>query len=197
MNVAIVKYNAGNIKSVDNALRRFGIAPVLTDNAELLAKADRVLFPGQGEASGAMRYLKERRLDEVIRNLRQPVLGICIGQQLMCRHSDEGGGTDCLGIFDADVIRFAPRKHEDKVPTMGWNSLHGLASPLFAGISDGEFAYFVHSYYVPVCKSTIATTEHIVSYSAALNKDNFYATQFHPEKSGSTGEKILKNFLEL
>lgn len=197
MNVAIVKYNAGNIKSVDNALRRFGIAPVLTDNAELLAKADRVLFPGQGEASGAMRYLKERRLDEVIRNLRQPVLGICIGQQLMCRHSDEGGGTDCLGIFDADVIRFAPRRHEDKVPAMGWNSLHGLASPFFAGISDGEFAYFVHSYYVPVCKSTIATTEHIVSYSAALNKDNFYATQFHPEKSGSTGEKILKNFLEL
>ena len=195
MNVAIVKYNAGNIKSVDNALRRFGIAPVLTDNAELLAKADRVLFPGQGEASGAMRYLKERRLDEVIRNLRQPVLGICIGQQLMCRHSDEGGGTDCLGIFDADVIRFAPQRHEDKVPAM--NSLHGLASPLFAGISDGEFAYFVHSYYVPVCESTIATTEHIVSYSAALNKDNFYATQFHPEKSGSTGEKILKNFLEL
>lgn len=197
MNVAIVKYNAGNIKSVDNALRRFGIAPVLTDNAELLAKADRVLFPGQGEASGAMRYLKERRLDEVIRNLRQPVLGICIGQQLMCRHSDEGGGTDCLGIFDADVIRFAPQRHEDKVPAMGWNSLHGLVSPLFAGISDGEFAYFVHSYYVPVCESTIATTEHIVSYSAALNKDNFYATQFHPEKSGSTGEKILKNFLEL
>lgn len=197
MNVAIVKYNAGNIKSVDNALRRFGIAPVLTDNAELLAKADRVLFPGQGEASGAMRYLKERRLDEVIRNLRQPVLGICIGQQLMCRHSDEGGGTDCLGIFDADVIRFAPQRHEDKVPAMGWNSLHGLVSPLFAGISDGEFAYFVHSYYVPVCESTIASTEHIVSYSAALNKDNFYATQFHPEKSGSTGEKILKNFLEL
>lgn len=197
MNVAIVKYNAGNIRSVTNALMRLGIAPTLTDDAELLGKADRVLFPGQGEAGNAMRYLKERRLDEVIRNLRQPVLGICIGQQLMCRSSEEGGGTECLGIFDAEVLRFVPKKHEDKVPAMGWNSLHDLKSPLFAGIGEGEFVYFVHSYYVPLCESTIASTDHILSYSAAMHKDNFYATQFHPEKSGETGEKIIKNFLEL
>lgn len=197
MNVAIVKYNAGNIRSVTNALMRLGIAPTLTDDAELLGKADRVLFPGQGEAGNAMRYLKERRLDEVIRNLRQPVLGICIGQQLMCRSSEEGGGTECLGIFDAEVLKFVPKKHEDKVPAMGWNSLHDLKSPLFAGIGEGEFVYFVHSYYVPLCESTIASTDHILSYSAAMHKDNFYATQFHPEKSGETGEKIIKNFLEL
>lgn len=197
MNVAIVKYNAGNIRSVTNALMRLGIAPTLTDDAELLGKADRVLFPGQGEAGNAMRYLKERRLDEVIRNLRQPVLGICIGQQLMCRSSEEGGGTECLGIFDAEVLKFVPKKHEDKVPAMGWNSLHDLKSPLFAGIGEGEFVYFVHSYYVPLCESTIASTDHILRYSAAMHKDNFYATQFHPEKSGETGEKIIKNFLEL
>ena len=197
MNVAIVKYNAGNIRSVTNALMRLGIAPTLTDDAELLGKADRVLFPGQGEAGNAMRYLKERRLDEVIRNLRQPVLGICIGQQLMCRSSEEGGGTECLGIFDAEVLKFVPKKHEDKVPAMGWNSLHDLKSPLFAGIGEGEFVYFVHSYYVPLCESTIASTDHILSYSASMHKDNFYATQFHPEKSGETGEKIIKNFLEL
>lgn len=197
MNVAIVKYNAGNIRSVTNALMRLGIAPTLTDDAELLGKADRVLFPGQGEAGNAMRYLKERRLDEVIRNLRQPVLGICIGQQLMCRSSEEGGGTECLGIFDAEVLKFVPKKHEDKVPAMGWNSLHDLKSPLLAGIGEGEFVYFVHSYYVPLCESTIASTDHILSYSAAMHKDNFYATQFHPEKSGETGEKIIKNFLEL
>lgn len=197
MNVAIVKYNAGNIRSVTNALMRLGIAPTLTDDAELLGKADRVLFPGQGEAGNAMRYLKERRLDEVIRNLRQPVLGICIGQQLMCRSSEEGRGTECLGIFDAEVLKFVPKKHEDKVPAMGWNSLHDLKSPLFAGIGEGEFVYFVHSYYVPLCESTIASTDHILSYSASMHKDNFYATQFHPEKSGETGEKIIKNFLEL
>lgn len=197
MEVAIVKYNAGNIYSVIHALKRLGITHTLTDNAELLAKADRVLFPGQGEASTAMAYLREHGLDKVIRDLRQPVLGICIGQQLMCRHSEEGD-TDCLGIFPLDVKRFQPEKHTDKVPQMGWNSIHDLKSPLFHGMADGEFIYNVHSFYVPQAKDfTIATCDYILPYSAALNKDNFYATQFHPEKSGKVGERILRNFLEL
>lgn len=196
MNIAIVKYNAGNIYSVVNALKRLGIEPLLTDDAELLAKADKVLFPGQGEASGAMSYLKERRLDEVIKNLKQPVLGICVGQQLLCKHSEEGN-TDCIGIFDAEVKRFCPTRHEDKVPAMGWNALYDTKSPLFKGFTDNEFVYFVHSYYVPLCDATIATADYILPYSAALCKDNFYSTQFHPEKSGSVGERILKNFLEI
>ena len=196
MNIAIVKYNAGNIYSVVNALKRLGIEPLLTDDAELLAKADKVLFPGQGEASGAMSYLKERRLDEVIKNLKQPVLGICVGQQLLCKHSKEGN-TDCIGIFDAEVKRFCPTRHEDKVPAMGWNALYDTKSPLFKGFTDNEFVYFVHSYYVPLCDATIATADYILPYSAALCKDNFYSTQFHPEKSGSVGERILKNFLEI
>ena len=195
MNVAIVKYNAGNIYSVVNALRRMGIEPVLTDDAELLQKADRVLFPGQGEARGAMEYLKARRLDEVIRNLRQPVFGICVGQQLLCRHSEEGD-VDCIGIFDADVRRFQPERHEDKVPCMGWNKLYDTRSPLMQGI-EGSYVYFVHSYYVPLCADTIATADYILPYSASMHKDNFYACQFHPEKSGKVGERILKNFLEL
>lgn len=196
MNIAIVKYNAGNIYSVVNALKRLGIEPLLTDDAELLAKADKVLFPGQGEASGAMSYLKERRLDEVIKNLKQPVLGICVGQQLLCKHSEEGN-TDCIGIFDAEVKRFCPTRHEDKVPAMGWNALYNTKSPLFKGFTDNEFVYFVHSYYVPLCDAAIATADYILPYSAALCKDNFYSTQFHPEKSGSVGERILKNFLEI
>jgi glutamine amidotransferase len=196
MNVAIVKYNAGNIYSVVNALRRMGIEPLLTDSAEELRKADRVLFPGQGEAQGAMEYLRDRGLDRVIRDLRQPVLGICVGQQLLCRHSEEGN-TECIGIFDADVKRFAPVHHEDKVPCMGWNALTATKSPLFKGFEENEYVYFVHSYYVPLCEHTIATAEHILPYSAALHKDNFYATQFHPEKSGSAGERILKNFMEI
>ena len=195
MNVAIVKYNAGNIYSVVNALKRLGIEPLLTDEAEQLQKADRVLFPGQGEARGAMEYLKARRLDEVIRNLRQPVLGICIGQQLLCRHSEEGD-TDCIGIFDAEVKRFQPAKHEDKVPCMGWNWLHDTKSPLMQGI-EGEYVYFVHSYYVPVCSETIATADYILPYSAAMHKENFYTCQFHPEKSGRVGEQIIKNFLSI
>lgn len=196
MDIAIVKYNAGNIYSVVNALKRLGIDPILTDDAELLSKADKVLFPGQGEAKGAMEYLKARRLDEVIRNLRQPVFGICVGQQLLCKHSEEGD-TECIGIFDAEVKRFMPTKHEDKVPAMGWNSLYNTKSQLFKGFKDNEYVYFVHSYYVPLCDSTIATADYIHPYSAALHKNNFYATQFHPEKSGSVGERILKNFLEL
>ena len=195
MNVSIVKYNAGNVYSVVNALKRLGIEPLLTDEAEELQRADRVLFPGQGEARGAMEYLRARRLDEVIRNLKQPVLGICIGQQLLCRHSEEGD-TDCIGIFDAEVKRFQPTRHEDKVPCMGWNKLYDTKSPLMEGI-EGGYVYFVHSYYVPLCEETIATADYILPYSAAMHKDNFYACQFHPEKSGRVGEQILRNFLAL
>lgn len=197
MDVAIVKYNAGNIYSVVNALRRMGIEPRLTDVPEELMRADRVLFPGQGEARGAMDYLIARGLDRVIRNLRQPVLGICVGQQLLCRHSEEGD-TDCIGIFDAEVKRFQPTRHEEKVPAMGWNALHDLKSPLFKGLDqNAPYVYFVHSYYVPLCPDTIATADYILPYSASLHKDNFYACQFHPEKSGSVGAQILKNFIEL
>ena len=195
MNVAIVKYNAGNIYSVVNALRRMGIEPMLTDDPELLRKADRVLFPGQGEARGAMEYLKARRLDEVIRDLKQPVFGICVGQQLLCSHSEEGD-VDCIGIFDAEVKRFQPERHEDKVPCMGWNKLYDTRSPLMDGI-EGGYVYFVHSYFVPVCADTIATADYILPYSASMHKNNFYACQFHPEKSGRVGEHIIRNFLEL
>ena len=195
MNVAIVKYNAGNIYSVVNALRRMGIEPTLTDDPELLSKADRVLFPGQGEARGAMEYLKARRLDEVIRDLKQPVFGICVGQQLLCSHSEEGD-VDCIGIFDAEVKRFKPERHEDKVPCMGWNKLYDTKSPLMDGI-EGGYVYFVHSYYVPLCADAIATADYILPYSASMHKNNFYACQFHPEKSGRTGEHIIRNFLEL
>ena len=195
MNVAIVKYNAGNIYSVVNALKRLGIEPLLTDDAEQLKKADKVLFPGQGHAGEAMSYLKARRLDEVIRDLRQPVFGICVGQQLLCRHSEEGD-VDCIGVFDAEVKRFQPQRHEDKVPCMGWNQLYDTKSPLMEGI-EGGYVYFVHSYYVPLCQETIATADYILPYSAAMHKDNFYACQFHPEKSGKVGEQIIKNFLAI
>ena len=201
MNVTIVKYNAGNIYSVVNALRRMGIEPTLTDDAELLTKADKVLFPGQGHAREAMEYLRARRLDEVIRNLKQPVFGICVGQQLLCRHSEEGD-TDCIGIFDAEVKRFQPERHEDKVPCMGWNRIEVRSeecgvNPLMEGLGENPYVYFVHSYYVPVCAETIAVAEYILPYSASMHKDNFYACQFHPEKSGVVGERIHKNFLEL
>lgn len=194
--IAVVKYNAGNIRSVLNALNRLGVEPVLTDDAEALRNAERVLFPGQGEAATAMAYLRERGLDRVICSLRQPVLGICIGQQLMCSHSEEGN-TDCLGIFPMEVVRFQPQRHEDKVPQMGWNSIHNLKTRLFDAVDEGSFIYNVHSFYVPESPYTIASCEYILPYSAALNKDNFYSTQFHPEKSGSVGEQILKNFLKL
>ncbi len=195
MKVSIVKYNAGNVYSVINALGRLGITPVLSDDAETLLSSDCVLFPGQGEARGAMDYLRSHQLDEVIRSLRQPVLGICIGQQLLCRHSEEGD-TDCLGIFDTDVRKFEPRSHSDKIPAMGWNEITDVKSPLMEGL-ENDFVYFVHSYYVPVCPWTIATADYIHPYSAALHKDNFYATQFHPEKSGKAGEKILTHFLDI
>ena len=196
MKVAIVKYNAGNIGSVENAVRRLGIEPVVTDDAELIGSADRVIFPGQGEARSTMAYLKAHGLDQVIVGLKQPVLGICIGMQLLCRHSEEYD-TDCLGVFDVDVKRFVPKVHEDKVPQMGWNTIEDTKSPLFKGFGEKEFVYFIHSFYVPTCDWTIATTNYIQPYSSALHKGNFYATQFHPEKSGLVGERILKNFMEL
>lgn len=196
MKVAVVKYNAGNIYSVIHALQRMGVTPVLTDNPQKLMTADKVLFPGQGEASNAMQYLRQHGLDRVIKDLKQPILGICIGQQLMCRHSEEGD-VDTLGIFDVPVLRFRPTLHEDKVPHMGWNQLEKLRSPLMQNIEEGEYAYFVHSYYVPLCEHTIATTQYVAPFSAALQRNNFYATQFHPEKSGSVGERIIQNFLDL
>lgn len=210
MDVAIVKYNAGNIYSVVNAMKRLGISPILTDDAETLRKADRVLFPGQGQAREAMLYLKAHGLDETIKSLTQPVLGICVGQQLLCRHSEEGD-VDCIGIFDVDVKRFQPQKHEDKVPAMGWNEIYDLKTELYKGFGNradaadaamGEalqhpYSYFVHSYYVPLCEETIAKADYILPYSASLHKDNFYTCQFHPEKSGKVGEQILKNFLEI
>jgi len=209
MQIAIVKYNAGNIYSVVNALRRMGIEPLLTDDPELLKKADKVLFPGQGHAGEAMDYLRARKLDLLIRDMKQPVFGICVGQQLLCKHSEEGN-TDCIGIFDAEVKRFQPQRHEDKVPCMGWNCLDFTVesgewreereyrvNPIFKGLGEKPYVYFVHSYYVPVCEETIATADYILPYSASMHKDNFYTCQFHPEKSGKVGEQILKNFLEL
>lgn len=197
MNIAIVKYNAGNIYSVVNALRRLDIEPLLTDSAEELQKADKVIFPGQGNAAEAMAYLRERNLDKVIAALKQPVLGICVGQQLLCRHSEEGD-ADCIGIFDVPVLKFRPEKHEDKVPAMGWNDIKvSPDSGIFENLGQNPYVYFVHSYYVPVCEWTVATADYIQPYSAALHKDNFFTCQFHPEKSGSVGEKILKNFIQL
>ena len=196
MEVAIIKYNAGNICSVDCALKRLGITPVITADEALLRRADKVIFPGVGEAGTTMEYLREHGLDRIIRSLQQPVLGICIGMQLLCRHSEEGD-ADCLGIFDAEVKRFVSQRHEDKIPHMGWNSLSSMDHALFSGVPKESFVYYVHSYYVPVNPATIATTDYIVPFSAALHKDNFYATQFHPEKSGSVGELVLRNFSQL
>ena len=192
MKVAVVKYNAGNIRSVDYVLKRLGVEAVITADKEELQSADKVIFPGVGEAETTMNHLKATGLDD----LRPPVLGICLGMQLMCRYSEEGG-VDCLNIFDVDVKRFVPQRHEDKVPHMGWNTIGKTNSKLFEGFTEEEFVYFVHSFYVPTCNFTAATTDYIHPFSAALHKDNFYATQFHPEKSGKTGEKILTNFLNL
>lgn len=196
MQVAIVKYNAGNIYSVDCALKRVGVEAVITDNKEILMAADKVIFPGVGEARSTMEYLKEHRLDEVIRDLKQPVLGICIGMQLMCHYSEEGD-VECLGIFDVPVRRFLPTDASMKVPHMGWNQISNLKGSLFSSELENEFVYYVHSFYVPENEFTVATTDYIQPYSAALQKDNFYATQFHVEKSGAVGEKILRNFFDL
>lgn len=196
MKVAVIDYNAGNIRSVENALRRLGVEPLLTADHDIIRRADKVVFPGQGEASSTMGFLREKGLDEVIRNLKQPTLGICIGMQMMCRYSEEGD-TDCLGIFDAEVKRFQSQRHEDKIPQMGWNTISHTKGPLYDGFIREEYVYFVHSYYVPLCPWTVAETNYIQPYSASICKDNFYATQFHPEKSGKVGERILQNFLNL
>jgi glutamine amidotransferase len=196
MTVAIVKYNAGNIYSVDYARKRLGIEPIITADKEILQKADKVIFPGQGEATQTMQYLKAHRLNELISDLKQPVLGICIGMQLLCQFSEEGN-VDCLGVFDVPVLKFKPEKQEDKIPHMGWNTLTNLKSDLYRGLQDEAFVYFVHSYYVPVNDYTIAEADYTLNFSASMHKNNFYATQFHPEKSGIVGEVILKNFLKL
>jgi glutamine amidotransferase len=193
---AVIRYNAGNIRSVLLALERIGAEAVVTDDPERIRSAARVLFPGVGEASTAMRYLRERGLDEVIRSLRQPFLGICLGMQLMCRHSEEND-TPCLGIFEEEVRRFDPGVQPLKVPQMGWNSIASLQGPLFRGMSDGTHLYFVHSYHATLGPDTRAVTNHIVPFSAALGRDNFHGVQFHPEKSATAGERILRNFLEL
>jgi glutamine amidotransferase len=193
MKVAIVKYNAGNIRSVDFALKRLGVEASITDNHDELYAADRVIFPGVGEASTTMKYLKERELDSLLRDLKQPVLGICLGLQLMCAASEEGA-TDCIGIFDLTVQKFEPRL---KVPHMGWNSLRSIKGKLIPRELEGRYTYFVHSYYAPLCEQTSAVADYINPFSAALERDNFFATQFHPEKSGSVGERILKSFLGL
>lgn len=196
MNVVIIKYNAGNIFSVLYALKRIGIEAVVTDDFDTIKNADKVIFPGVGEASSAMTYLIEKGLDKLIKELKQPVLGICIGMQLLCRHSEEGN-VDCMGIFDVDVKRFDNTLNQEmKIPHMGWNTISTTDTEIMNGL-DGSYTYFVHSYYAPVCNHTIATCDYIVPFSAVLQKDNFYATQFHPEKSGDVGEQILKNFIAL
>lgn len=196
MNVAIIQYNAGNVCSVEYALRRLGVEPVLTADPELLRKADRIIFPGVGEAAYTMDYLHRSGLDGLIKSLQQPLLGICLGMQLMCSHSEEGD-VDCLDIFHVPVKRFVSSvEGGEKVPHMGWNTLEQTCSPLFKDFGAEEYVYFVHSYYVPVNKATAAVTHYIHPFSAALQQGNFYATQFHPEKSGSVGERILRNFLD-
>ena len=193
--IAIVKYNAGNVQSVLHALERLGETAVWTDDPDEIRQAERVIFPGVGEASSAMQYLRDRGLDEVIRSLQQPVLGICLGLQLFCRHSEEND-TDCLGIFDVAVRKFSSDKAQLKVPHMGWNTLHHLHGPLFEGMPAGSYAYFVHSFFAEKSGDTVATTEYGEPFSAALQRDNFFAVQFHPEKSGATGQRILHNFLK-
>ncbi len=191
--IAIVKYSAGNIKSVQNALSRLGYESSITDNPEELIKADKVIFPGVGEARSAMKYLKQRGLDRTIVSLKQPVLGICLGLQLMCRYTEEGD-TSCLGIFDTDVRLFPP---VDKIPHMGWNNFLTMRGDLFKGISLKDNVYYVHSYYAEISLCTTSTCDYILPFSASMKSDNFYATQFHPEKSAEIGEKILQNFLKL
>lgn len=199
MKVAIIKYNAGNIQSVSFALDRLGVEHIITADPQEIKSADKVIFPGVGEASTTMKYLKEEKLDKLIVDLKQPVLGICLGMQLMCKHSEEGN-VDCLGIFDEEVKKFQiPADNADniKVPQMGWNTLTNTKSALFDSSIENQHVYFVHSFYVALGEDTAATTNYILPYSSALQKDNFFATQFHPEKSGDVGSRILANFIKL
>lgn len=197
MNVVIIKYNAGNIQSVQYAMQRIGLQATVSDDPEKIMAADKVIFPGVGEASTAMQYLKERNLDKIIRALHQPVLGICLGMQLLCEHTEEND-TACLGIFEnVKVRKFDPAKSQLKVPQIGWNTITDLKSALFETIKANSYCYYVHSYYAELSKYTIATTDYGKLYSAAIKKNNFYGVQFHPEKSALTGEIILKNFLSL
>lgn len=193
MNVVIVNYGAGNIKSIQFAFKRLGVEAQLSNSPEIIKAADKVIFPGVGEASSAMAMLKQSKLDQIIPSLKQPVLGICLGMQLMCNHSEEGN-TSGLGIFNVNVKRF---KNDLKVPQMGWNTVNNLKSDLFKGITEGDYMYLVHSYYAECCSEAIATTNYGLEYASALENDNFYGVQFHPEKSSEAGEQLLKNFLEL
>ena len=196
MNIVIIQYNAGNIQSVLYALERIGVTATVTDNVESIQVADKVIFPGVGEASTAMAYLKERGLDKVIVSLKQPVLGICLGMQLMCAYSEEND-TTCLGIFEEQVKLFKPKTAAIKVPQMGWNNITHLKTDLFNGVSENSYTYFVHGYYAALGDHTIATTNYVLPYSSALHKDNFYGVQFHPEKSARVGEQIIQNFIHL
>ncbi len=202
MVLTIIKYNAGNIQSVLYALERIGVSAVVTDDHEQIKAADKVIFPGVGEASSAMRYLKERGLDEVLKNLTQPVLGVCLGMQLMCRYSEENE-TECLGIFDEPVKKFSPPAGKNaesprlKIPQIGWNNIYNLQSTLFTNVPEESYCYFVHGYYAALGEHTTGTTDYVQPYSSALHKNNFYGVQFHPEKSAGVGERILKNFIEL
>ncbi len=199
MKIAIIKYNAGNIESVNNALNRLGVNAEITGDPDQIRNADKVIFPGVGEASTTMEYLRMHKLDELIVSLKQPVLGICLGLQLMCSHTEEGD-TKCLGIFDEKVVRFIPKPGEEfitKVPHMGWNAITKVKGAIFTGDMENQYVYFVHSFYAGLGQHTVATCNYINPFSAALQKNNFYATQFHPEKSGGIGARILKNFINL
>lgn len=197
MQVAVIKYNAGNVQSVLYALERLGADALLTDDLETISKADKVIFPGQGEASTAMKYLKEKKLDQLIPELKQDFFGVCLGQQLLCDHSEEGN-TSCLGVFPVKVKKFQPENPFDfKVPHIGWNNLQEVKSPLLKGLDDSSFVYYVHSFYCELSEHTIAKTDYILPFSALMHKHNFYAMQAHPEKSGLVGERILRNFLSL
>jgi imidazole glycerol-phosphate synthase subunit HisH len=193
LKIVIIKYNAGNVCSVEFGLKRLGVNAIVTDDVEEIKSADKIIFPGVGAAGFAMNYLREKNLDKLLKNCRQPFLGICLGMQLLCKYSEEND-TECIGVFDESVKRF---EGEIKVPQMGWNNVYDLKQPLFKSLNENEFVYFVHSYYVEKTEHSVATANYSLEYSAALQKNNFYAVQFHPEKSGKAGEKILKNFIEL
>ena len=196
MNLAIIKYNAGNIQSVIVALERLGIQGEVTDNAETIRSADKVIFPGVGEASSAMASLRQNNLDSVIKDLKQPVLGICVGMQLLCQHSEEND-TQCLGIVPVAVKKFRSSEDRIKIPQVGWNTIYNLQSPLFSGVNEASYIYNVHSYYAEMSEHTIATCQYGIEYAAAVHKDNFYGVQFHTEKSAETGDRIIQNFLDI